>query len=441
MPTLGLSTRALTRFRCAAERCEDSCCHGWRVSLRQEDAERLVQISSHHVTIDPDESAANDAGPTASTWLDEHVDLNATGTTHGALRRRADGDCSFLQADRLCELQREHGEASLPAVCSLYPRVSRWYEDRIESSAVISCPEYARELLLTDDGAEIQPTDPTALPRELALTDRLAATPYGRHFEDVRSVIVRLLVPPTHSVRHRLFFWALFAHRTRTFFHRDVPPDGIAERLAKEMFPFTQAPVRAEIATKLDHQAVPAHVGVRFIKQLLELLHRQRGSSRLRDVLAAAERTYSGHAVAPADSFSVLADTWPLYVARREAIIAVAGDRIDRAMLNRAKDYAFSSPYTEHATLSAHVQRLLVELALVRFLVFSQPRLDPLVIAANHDGCDPRFAALVDESIVEAFSATARTIEHDPQIRDGLGELIASVGLTGLAGSVFLLAV
>src|SRR5204863_5151520 len=75
-----------------------------------------------------------------------------TGNNHARIHMRDDGACPFLDAERLCDLQRAHGPDVLPHVCAEYPRMMNVVGERAELSGFPSCPEVAR-LLLFDDAA------------------------------------------------------------------------------------------------------------------------------------------------------------------------------------------------------------------------------------------------------------------------------------------------
>ncbi|HLM44989.1 MAG TPA: flagellar protein FliB, partial [Myxococcaceae bacterium] len=99
MPAEPTAPRYMTRFRCIAERCEDTCCGGLRVPVSEAQWHRM--------------QATVAGNPEASERLYQLVLPNAAGassTEHAFIDMRPDGHCPFLDTERLCSLQRRHGD-------------------------------------------------------------------------------------------------------------------------------------------------------------------------------------------------------------------------------------------------------------------------------------------------------------------------------------------
>lgn len=58
-----------------------------------------------------------------------------------------DNACPFLAHDRLCSIQKEHGEGHLSLTCSQYPRSFKTIDGVREQTLLLSCPEAARLVL------------------------------------------------------------------------------------------------------------------------------------------------------------------------------------------------------------------------------------------------------------------------------------------------------
>ncbi len=358
---------------------------------------------------------------------------------------RDDGSCSLLAEDGLCELQRDHGASCLPAVCALYPRVVRQYGDRLEASALISCPEYARQLLLAADGATLEAFDPEQLPRQLAVDMSLErAGPYGRHFDDVRGAMLAVLDARRFGAAQRLFLLAFFAHRTRSFFHRGVGSEvDVADELRDQIGLITRAGAQSAIAAQQRGVPPSAQTGLAFVCDLLATAGRSNTTARFRTLVHEATQTYSEppqHVGDPSSTTrSAQVVMWEKYRRRRSTICGTAQAPLDGAMLNRATDYVFSTPYVEADDLMQYVQRLLIELAVVRFLFFSQPTLDVIVDPRDQSMAPSLQRALIAENIVTVFSATHRCMHHDKRFSDSLFDLLGTYNLDSLAGCLFLL--
>lgn len=114
------------RFRCAANRCPDSCCRLWEVSVDDASAEayralpgalgdRLREVLRTH------------SGETVMTLVD--------------------GRCPMWRQDGLCRIQAELGESALCDTCRNFPRLTHDYGDFVELGLELSCPEAARWIL------------------------------------------------------------------------------------------------------------------------------------------------------------------------------------------------------------------------------------------------------------------------------------------------------
>ena len=133
-----LVPRYVSRFSCIGSSCEDTCCAGWQVSIdkktftayRQSNQEELKRTFERSVKrTRSQESAANYA----------RIELSAE-----------DGACPIMQ-DRLCSVQKHLNESYLSDTCFSYPRSTRQFAGGVEQSLTLSCPEAARQALLSID--------------------------------------------------------------------------------------------------------------------------------------------------------------------------------------------------------------------------------------------------------------------------------------------------
>ncbi len=83
-------------------------------------------------------------------------DLTAADSVFAQINPRASGTCPFFAADRLCDIQRDHGGALLSATCSGYPRALNRVGQTLEGSLMLSCPEAARNILLNPNALSVQ---------------------------------------------------------------------------------------------------------------------------------------------------------------------------------------------------------------------------------------------------------------------------------------------
>lgn len=120
-------------FRCIGSECEDTCCHGFAVTIDKATYQRYERntkfeplLDTHFVPITP----------------------HPTEEAYARIRLTPGYTCPFLTAERLCGIQQEHGSDYLSEMCTSYPRASRRVDGLIEKALYLSCPEAARLVLL-----------------------------------------------------------------------------------------------------------------------------------------------------------------------------------------------------------------------------------------------------------------------------------------------------
>lgn len=102
------------RFACLAERCQVSCCTGFRFPLRRGEETRLP----------------------AGTWTEDERGL--------CFVTRPNGDCPFWTPEHRCSFQHGDDQHLLPGVCRVFPRIVTDYPDRTELCLDVLCPEVYR---------------------------------------------------------------------------------------------------------------------------------------------------------------------------------------------------------------------------------------------------------------------------------------------------------
>ena len=120
-------------FGCIGSACEDNCCGGWSVPIDQATYEKyrshpaLKQVVSELVVLN-----------TASPSITDYARMPLT----------TNGECGFLEEDRLCGIQKHLGAEMLSITCATYPRAVQTIAGEQEAALNLSCPEAARIVLL-----------------------------------------------------------------------------------------------------------------------------------------------------------------------------------------------------------------------------------------------------------------------------------------------------
>ena len=121
------------RFKCIANRCEDSCCKDWDINIDSD-------TEAFYNTV---EGAFGDK-------LRRHA---VTDEYDERVFRCVEGRCPFWNSDMLCDIFIELGEERLSQTCGGFPRVRIDYGDFTEHLLSFACPEAARLMLGEKEGA------------------------------------------------------------------------------------------------------------------------------------------------------------------------------------------------------------------------------------------------------------------------------------------------
>lgn len=122
-------------FSCIGGTCEDSCCIGWRVDIDKQTFKKY-KGNKHQIL-----------GPLFKSGVKKN-DTSPTNECYGVISLDEQGNCVFLDQEKLCKIQKNLGAEALSPVCANYPRNANRLGDQIEYSLGISCPEVARLVLL-----------------------------------------------------------------------------------------------------------------------------------------------------------------------------------------------------------------------------------------------------------------------------------------------------
>lgn len=126
------------KFNCNGADCEDTCCSGWwNVSIDRETFDKYQHSKDAELAPLFAVSISKNTLPSADNK-----------SNYGLMKMKADGECHFLQTDKLCAIHKHMGVQALSDTCRLYPRYLNRFGAQRENSLGISCPEAARLILL-----------------------------------------------------------------------------------------------------------------------------------------------------------------------------------------------------------------------------------------------------------------------------------------------------
>jgi lysine-N-methylase len=418
----------MNRFQCLGGACPDSCCQGWQIHLDQQRYEALRDRMSGSEAEREEFRSNLQRDPRPGCPSHQYAQIRL---------RPVSGACGFLSPESLCTVQQRYGEAALPDVCSTYPRIVNEMPDRLEVWGALSCPELARLCLLDDDALDLEELT-APLPARLRVAHALGpdATPYQGYLDDIRATVFQLLSMRELPTATRLFLVALLGQQTASFFHRKVTTvdePRLAAAIEQVTSPETIARWRHELAALPAPQALTAKLVTQLLRERLKT-----SSGQFRALIEQSLTSYHGAAGAGVDergsaSISV-PDLWAAYQQRRETWLGAFADRVDLYLENYAKNFWMREWYASSSDLLAHSHRLLVRVAVLRFLLFSQPS---LLAVAGADNLAIKREAL-DQAAVRVFYQFARAIEHDSAFIDLVAASLVEQGTNTFEHATFL---
>jgi lysine-N-methylase len=437
-----IALRYMTRFRCIAERCEDTCCVGWKISLDRASHERLA--------------GAMGGTPDGKLRLAECVSLNprgGAGSDFAQIKNREDGSCSFLDSDRLCSIQRGHGEGLLSNLCATFPRVLSQVGPRLELAGALSCPEAARLCLLQDDAVDLVDLDLSILPRRhaKAMLQPSRADPYSYYFDDLRAAMLRLVGRRRFPLAARLVFLAHFAQKVGVLLSEGcswIPSlwEENERRLATEVESMERTEVLDEVARQfgaIDVQTSLLPTLAAVIQARMGLPHTPRFATLVRGIVRTYREAAGLSPENPSETFPSVDLLWSAYRMRRDALDAAAGPRVEQYFRNYAMQYWIREWYTSSPSLLAHVYRLQIRIGVLRLMLLGHPEVCAVLAQSSLAGGPPvRIGATeqeaIDRAAVELFQLFAKNMEQSPEFSRVLTEAFDTSGTHSFAQSILL---
>ena len=349
------------------------------------------------------------------------------------LAMQPNGDCTFLAEDRLCSLQTRFGEDSLPNTCHQYPRVCGDYAGAHELWGALSCPEMARQCLITEDGMALAEAPEAAFARgNWQRVQSTLTSDYQRHRDAVRGIGLELLSLRAYPISTRLFLLAYLGKRTESFFHRSAAAVS-AEQLRGELERMRDPKVIASLHEGFEKLAVPRRVAATVVVSLL----RARLNLHLGPIVAKVLHSFVAEGVVHDDGHGVLTaepePLWEKWEGRRCTWEGEFRARTDLYLENYAKSFWLQQWHTGYPNLLVQVHDLLVRSAVARFLLFGHPNL-VAATGAEH----PERERVLDATAVEVVTHLTRAIEHDSEFVRQMHEAFAEGKMQDFAHAAIL---
>ncbi|KFE66244.1 flagellin lysine-N-methylase [Hyalangium minutum] len=417
-----LSPRYMTRFRCIAERCEDTCCAGWRVPMSEARLRHLQQTV---------------AGTPDAARVEQLVQLNPfpiNPKEHALISLQENGDCSFLDPDRLCSLQRRHGETVLADPCFTFPRAFTYWGERLEVAASLACPEIARLALLSEDALELVPAPPEQQAR--AETGRRFDAELAADAEVLRTAVLQLFRRREYPFASRLVLLAHLGAHIEADFKALEDLQGEARAQARKQLeeklrhfetPEVLEPLHRDFQAMPEPDVPNASLFTSVLKARTEHTRSARYETFVRKVLAAYEGAANGESEDPRA-------LWLAYVQRCAKMDQAYGSRLDQYFTHHALNHWTRAVVTRMPGTLVGAFRYILRVAVLRWVLMSHPE-----VVALCSGTPPpleKAQPTLDAIAVECFQLMAKQVEQASDFLALANELAGSGGEETLGGSI-----
>lgn len=127
-------------FKCSANKCISNCCRGWKIQIENDIVNKYKKIEDKKLRDVILKNIGRDSGVPG---------------VYGNMKLTYDFKCPLMQ-DGLCYIHKNLGEEYLSKTCKTYPKHKNLVGDTKEISAMISCPEVAKLVLLNNKPIEFE---------------------------------------------------------------------------------------------------------------------------------------------------------------------------------------------------------------------------------------------------------------------------------------------
>ena len=167
-------------FTCTADKCEDTCCAGWKIVVDEKSLEKYKKVRGifgFRILC-------------SLNWKQKSF--------HQDKQKR----CAFLNQQNLCDMYKHLGKKSLCKTCRLYPRHIEEFEGVRELTLSISCPEVARILMERTQPVKFLSYDKPYIEEKEEFEDFDLF--FYSMLEDARDKMIEILQNRTLSIQERM---------------------------------------------------------------------------------------------------------------------------------------------------------------------------------------------------------------------------------------------
>lgn len=395
-------------FQCLGSHCPDTCCQSWEVKLD----------SSHYHLLQEKMSQDEDE----KMLFNNYIYINeqpVTGDHDFAFIRMTDEDvCPMLNKAQLCSLHDKYGVEPLGDVCAFYPRVISRCGSEMELSGALSCPEVARLCLLSKRPIKLTHFNVSQLPRpkNYPIQRELPQSPfdyYAEHFRQLRQGLLELAANESASLNVRLYALADLSHRISSYYHRDCSSSN-SDRLLRDLDQARDNNNLEKIQNYLEQDSSVNLLALLVVRAILEIKVTQFPDEKLsgmaRDIFSALTDGASGKI-----SDAPIEDLQMAYDSARQRISPDMNKKTDRYFTRYLCNCLYREWFYTMPDTFTYMQMLLIRMAMLRFLFYTDPSLKRLL--SNYEAADTderhRLEAELDSLAITLVYNFARAIDQN----------------------------
>ncbi len=298
------------------------------------------------------------------------------------IRMTDKGTCPMLSEDALCKLHAQHGIEPLGDVCTFYPRVISRCGTDMELSGALSCPEVARLCLLNGQAIKFSRFNISQLPRakNYPIQRELPQNPfdyYAEHFRQLRQGLLELAANENFSLNVRLYALIELANRVSTYYHRDCTSSS-GERLGDDLRHSMSLDNLKNVQSFIESDSSVNQLALLVIRAILEIKVKQFSDEKISQM---AGTIFIDLGMCPDTNISdIPIEAMQMkYNGLHQLISPHLSKKIDSYFTRYLCNCLFREWYFTMPDTFTYMQMLLIRLAMLRFLFYSNPRLKLLV--------------------------------------------------------------
>ena len=205
------------KFKCIADKCEESCCIGWRVTIDKDTYKKYRSISDAEIK----EELYGKV---------KRIRTKASDVNYSRIKLNEDGRCPFLNENNFCDLYIKCGEEYLSNTCKVYPRTYNSVDDTLEVSLTMSCPHAAKLCLLNENPMEFNMEEIKNEFNDVKINKKIKTDiDYSNRlkeiFWDLRFLTINILQNRNYSLSDRLILLGLFYNNAQTLVEENKEKD------------------------------------------------------------------------------------------------------------------------------------------------------------------------------------------------------------------------